>query len=109
MNIYSLFYTKTRLATGYKVYDVNINVTTEELAIQIFKELAGRIRARHINEALSIHECIGVDPCDFEYHEEFITFELVTEEFKYEINVIDIPVHETLDEVLEHYTIFEQN
>lgn len=110
MQVYNINYKKMKLNTGeiaYTVYDVNFEVATKELALQLFRILVEKIRRNHLNEAISIHECLGVDPCDFEYEDEYYTFQLITNDYQYEIDIDDSRVFETAEEVMKFYTIFD--
>ena len=107
MKIYNMHYVKTNLEHDHKVTDVLIPVTTKELALQLFRSLVEELRKKHLNEAISIHECMGIDPCDFEYNGLYITFELVTDKFKFEVDVDEDYVHETFKDVTNFWTIFD--
>ena len=106
MKIYNIHYVKENLETGYKVTDIARSVVTEDLALELFRMLVEELRRRYLNEAVSIHECVGVYPCDFEYNDSYTTFELVTSQYKFEIDVYSEDVFESVDEVCQCCTIF---
>ena len=88
--------------------NVTYSVATENLALELFRMLVEELRRRHLNEAVSIHECVGIDPCDFEYNDSYTTFELVTNQYKFEIDVYSKDVFESIDEVCQRCVIFKQ-
>lgn len=106
MKIYTIHYIKKNLKTDYKVTDITYSVATENLALELFRMLVEELRRRHLNEAVSIHECVGIDPCDFEYNDSYTTFELVTNQYKFEVDVYFEDVFESVDEVCQHCTVF---
>lgn len=108
MKIYTIHYIKKDLKTDYKVTNVTYSIATENLALELFRMLVEELRRRHLNEAVSIHECVGIDPCDFEYNNSYTTFELVTNQYKFEIDVHSKDVFESIDEVCQHCVIFKQ-
>ena len=106
MQIYNIHYIKRNLKTDYIVIDITRSVITENLALELFRMLVEDIRRRHLNEAISIHECVGIDPCDFEYNDSYTTFELVTDQYKFEVDVYPKDIFESVDEVCEHCIVF---
>ena len=106
MKIYNIHYIKTNLKTDHKAINITRSVTTEDLALELFRMLVEELRRRHLNEAVSIHECVGIDPCDFEYNDSYTTFELVTDQYKFEVDVYSEDVFESVDEVCQYCTVF---
>ena len=80
--------------------------TNKDEAIKAFKIKVNEFRNEFYNECISIHECIGDDPCDFEEHGEFITFELITDDLIINLNVNEIYCHETVEDTKTHSTLF---
>ena len=80
---------------------------TKEEALRAFKMKATEARNALYDKAISYHECIGQDPHDWEWEGTYYTFNLVTEKIEVDIFLGEIIIYDTIEDTLEHSTIFE--
>lgn len=109
MKVYEFNCYTTLLKEYNRKIGCSIVFSDKEEAIRTFKIKSKEYVNKFIDEAISFHQCLGIDPNDFEYGGEDISFNLETENFKITMRVLEIKAFDTIEEASEVYAIFDED